>query len=164
MTGEEPVELMASVYSPPDDPRFAEVEETVSFMLRFPSNVIVNCFTSYGARDDKHQRLNFATAVADMPNAYQYQGQRLTIINRQDDATSEAQLTLNAPNQFSQEIDHMATCIIENRRPRTPGEEGVQDHILMEAIYQSAKSGQPVRFEAIDQIDAFRGPPAEIKG
>jgi predicted dehydrogenase len=133
-TGEEPVEIMASMYSPPDDPRFEEVEETVSFTLRFPSNVIVNCFTSYGARDDKHQRLNFATATADMPNAYLYKGQKLRIISREQDATSEAELTLQAKNQFASEIDHMATCVIENREPRTPGEEGWQDHVLMEAI------------------------------
>jgi predicted dehydrogenase len=162
LTGEEPVEIMATTFSPPGDPRYAEVEETVSFTLRFPSNLIANCFTSYGARDDKHQRLNFETAVADMPNAYMYQGQKLTIINRQEDATSEAQLTLQVPNQFAVEIDHMATCIIENRIPRTPGEEGMQDHLLMEAIYKSAETGQPVKLMPVDRLDAFRGPPAPI--
>jgi predicted dehydrogenase len=162
LTGEEPVEIMATTFSPPGDPRYAEVEETVSFTLRFPSNLIANCFTSYGARDDKHQRLNFETAVADMPNAYMYQGQKLTIINRQEDATSEAQLTLQVPNQFAVEIDHMATCIIENRIPRTPGEEGMQDHLLMEAIYKSAETGQPVKLTPVDRLDAFRGPPAPI--
>ncbi|WP_337268663.1 Gfo/Idh/MocA family protein [Oryzifoliimicrobium ureilyticus] len=163
MTGEEPVEIMATMYSPPGDPRYKEVEETVSFTLRFASNVIANCFTSYGARDDKHQRLNFETAVADMPNAYQYEGQKLAITSRQDDATSEANLTLHAPNQFAAEIDHMASCVIEDRIPRTPGEEGMQDHILMEAIYQSAQTGQPVKLQPAPKLDAFRGPPAEIK-
>lgn len=51
MTGEEPVEIFATTYSPPGDPRFAEVEETVSFMLRFPSSTIANCFTSYGGHN-----------------------------------------------------------------------------------------------------------------
>ncbi len=37
LTGEEPVEVFARTYSTPGDPRFAEVEETVSFTLRFPS-------------------------------------------------------------------------------------------------------------------------------
>ncbi len=50
MTGEEPVEIFATTYSPPGDRRFAEVEETVSFMLRFPSSTIANCFASYGER------------------------------------------------------------------------------------------------------------------
>ena len=58
LTGEEPSEVFAWTYAPPGDPRFAEVEQTVSFQLRFPSNFIAHCFASYGARDDKHQRLN----------------------------------------------------------------------------------------------------------
>ncbi|GMA76949.1 hypothetical protein GCM10025880_33660 [Methylorubrum aminovorans] len=35
LTGEEPVEVYAWSYAPPNDPRFASVEETVSFQLRF---------------------------------------------------------------------------------------------------------------------------------
>jgi predicted dehydrogenase len=117
----------------------------VSFTLRFPSGTIANCLTSYGARDDKRQRLNFATAVADMPNAYLYKGQQLVITRRDGDATSEARLSLQAPNQFAAEIDHMAACIIEGKAPRTPGEEGLRDHVLMEAIYRSAATGALVR-------------------
>ena len=164
LTGEEPVEIFAWTYAPPGDPRFAEVEETVSFQLRFPSQMIANCFASYGARDDKHQRLNFETAVADMPNAYLYQGQRLSITSREGDATSQNELVLTPRNQFAAEMDHMATCVLENRRPRTPGEEGVQDQVLMEAIYESARTGAPVRLQAPDRPDAFRGPPLAQEG
>jgi predicted dehydrogenase len=162
LTGEEPVEISATIYSPADDPRFAEVEETVSFSLRFPSNFIANCFTSYGARDDKYQRLNFAEATVGMPNAYKYEGQSLIIGQRQGENDGETELIIQAPNQFSQEIDHMATCVLENKEPYTPGEEGVQDHKLMEAIYEAARTGQPVRLEPQTGLDAFRGaPPTE---
>jgi predicted dehydrogenase len=115
VTGEEPVEIMATQYSPPSDERYAEVEETISFMLRFPSSAIVNCFASYGARDDKHQRLNFGTATVDMPNAYQYVGQSMTVTQRNGDDTGETRLVLTANKQFATEIDHMADCIIENK-------------------------------------------------
>jgi predicted dehydrogenase len=158
LTGEEPVELFAQTYSPPGDPRFAEVEESVSFTLRFPSNTFANCFCSYGGRDDKHQRLNLETVAADMPNAYQYQGQRLVLNRREGDATSNDELVLTPKNQFATEIDHMADCITTDRRPYTPGEEGVQDHKLMEAIYRSAATGRPVTFPKLDGLDRFRGP------
>jgi predicted dehydrogenase len=159
ITGEEPTEIFATTYSPPNDPRFAEVEETVSFMLRFPSNTIANCFTSYGGRDDKHQRMNLQTAAIDMPNCYQYIGQRMTVTARAGNATSNDELVLEAKNQFAQEIDHMADCVLTGRRPYTPGEEGVQDHKLMEAIYESARSGKPVSLPPTAGLDAFRGPP-----
>ena len=159
LTGEEPTGVFAWSITPAGDPRFAEVEETVSFQLRFPSGFLANCFTSYGGRDDKHQRLNFERAVVDMPNAYLYRGQRLVVTTRDGDATSQAELVLKPKNQFAAEIDHMAECILHDRRPRTPGEEGVQDHVLMEAIYESARTGAPVTLPKVDGFDAFRGPP-----
>ena len=91
-----------------------------------------------------------------MPNAYQYQGQALTVIGRRDDATSLDRWVLDAKNQFATEIDHMADCVMGNTRPHTPGEEGVQDHLLMEAIYRSAAQGQPVRLPAYDGLDRYR--------
>src|SRR6184192_3361513 len=36
LTGREPTEVNAMIYSTPDDPRFKEVEEHVNFQLRFP--------------------------------------------------------------------------------------------------------------------------------
>ena len=49
VTGEEPTEVSAMEYTTPNDPRFAEVEETINFQLRFPSGVLANCSSSYGA-------------------------------------------------------------------------------------------------------------------
>jgi predicted dehydrogenase len=161
VTGEEPVEVYASIYSPPNDPRFAEVEETVSFTLRFPSNTYANCFTSYGGRDDKHARMNLETAVVDMPNVYLYQGQQMIVTARQGDATSQNELVLTPKNQFAAEIDHMAECVLTGRKPYTPGEEGVQDHKIIEAIYESARTGKPIKLAPVAGLDAFRGPPPE---
>ncbi|RYX96690.1 MAG: Gfo/Idh/MocA family oxidoreductase [Comamonadaceae bacterium] len=145
ISGEEPVEVMAWQHSPTGDPRFAEVEATVSFMLRFPSGLVANCHTSYDAREDKHQRIQLNRATIDMPNAYAYEGQRLFIGERHGDDSGNTELTLAPVNQFAAEIDHMAECVIEGKTPDTPGEEGVRDHVLMEAIYESARSGRPVK-------------------
>lgn len=161
LTGEEPIEVYASIYSPPGDPRYAEVEETVQFTLRFPSHTVANCITSYGGRDDKYQRLNLETAAIDMPNAFMYQGQRMSIIERDGDATRNGELTLQPKNQFVQEIDHMADCILTGQEPWTPGEEGVQDHKVMEAIYESARTGQPVKLKPVEGLDHFRGKPPQ---
>lgn len=159
ITGEEPIEVFAHTYSPPGDARYAQVEETVQFTLRFPSNTFANCLTSYGGRDDKYQRLNLEGATLDMPNAFLYEGQRLSVIERDDTATRNGELTLERKDQFAQEIDHMAECVLTGREPWTPGEEGVQDHKLMEAIYESARTGQPVKLAPVEGLDHFRGPP-----
>ncbi|WP_298093183.1 Gfo/Idh/MocA family oxidoreductase [uncultured Sphingomonas sp.] len=164
LTGEEPTEVYAEQFSPPGDPRYAEVEETVAWTMRFPSNFMAQCLTSYGARDDKHQRLNFATATIDMPNAYKYQGQQLYVAQNQGDMDERQQVILPQKNQFAAEMDHMADCVLTNRQPRTPGEEGVQDHVIMEAIFESAKTGRPVKLKAYGGKDVFRGPPLPPEG
>ncbi|SFP38373.1 Gfo/Idh/MocA family protein [Sphingomonas rubra] len=160
LTAEEPVEVYAEQFSPPGDPRYAEVEETVAWTMRFPSNFIAQCLTSYGARDDKSQKLNFATATLDMPGAYRYRGQQMFVAQNVGEMDERQQVNIPPRNQFAAEIDHMADCILQDRRPRTPGEEGLQDHVVMEAIYESARTGRPVKLKAYPGKDVFRGPPA----
>jgi predicted dehydrogenase len=145
VSGQEPVEVFATTYSPPGDPRYADVEETVNFMLRFPSGLVANCMASYGAREDKWQRLQLEQATLDMPNAYDYEGQRLLVGRRRDDDKVQEEIVITAKNQFAAEIDHMAECVRTGQAPRTPGEEGLKDQVLMEAIYESARSGRAVK-------------------
>lgn len=144
LSGEEPVEVSAHLHSPPGDPRYAEVEETVAWTMRFPSGFLAQCLTSYGARDDKYQRLNLAGGTIDMPNAYKYRGQQLFVQQNEGGEDVRRQVIVGEKNQFAEEIDHMAESILADRTPRTPGEEGLKDHIIMEAIYRSAKTSRPV--------------------
>jgi predicted dehydrogenase len=158
LTGQEPVEVFARQYSPPGDPRYAEVEETMAFTMRFPSEFLAQCLTSYGARDDKAQVLNFARATVQMPGAYRYRGQQMYVAQNAGGMDERQQVNIPPKNQFAEEIDHMADCILADRRPRTPGEEGLQDHVVMEAIYESARTGRPVALKRYDGLDVFRGP------
>ncbi len=160
--GEEPVEVYASIHSPPDDPRFAEVESTVSFTLRFPSGAIANCASSYSAHEYRNMRVLGANGAAEIENAFAYEGQRLRLSRRDGMAEATVELSLGRKNQFSLEIDHFAQCIRSGAQPRTPGEEGLQDHVLMAAIYESARTGRPVRFAPVSGRDVFRGPIPEV--
>jgi predicted dehydrogenase len=64
---------------------------------------------------------------------------------------------ISAKNQFALEMDHMAECVLENKRPHTPGEEGLQDQKIMEALYQAASTRSPVILPTITTLDTFRG-------
>lgn len=55
-------------------------------------------------------------------------------------------------------MDHFSDCIQQDKKPFTPGEEGLQDHRIMDAIYQSAAQNKPVALPTITTIDTFRGP------
>ena len=157
--GEEPVEVFARQWSTPDDPRFREVEENVSFMLRFPSGVVANCFTGYGAHDGKPMRVHLENAWINIENAFSYRGQSMRIGHRAGRHAAIDQIAIGARNQFALELDHFAQCITQDLRPHTPGEEGVQDQLLMEAIYRSAETGAPVTLPEVAGRDTTRGPP-----
>jgi predicted dehydrogenase len=48
-------------------------------------------------------------------------------------------------DHFGAEMDHMSDCVLNNKTPLTPGEEGLRDLTIMTAIYQAANSGQTVK-------------------
>jgi predicted dehydrogenase len=158
ISGEEPVEVEAQMWSTPNDPRFREVEEAVTWLMRFPSGLHAACTTHYGTH--KAQTLHAHTPQAHIifENAFAYRGQKLRVSRVEDGMETDSTITIPPKNQFALEIDHMAECVLTNRKPRTPGEEGVQDHVVMEAIYKAAETRGVVTLDAPTERDAFRGP------
>ena len=160
LSGEEPTEVQAMQYSTPNDPRFAEVEEQVSFTLRFPSGFFASGLTSYGVHDSKRFRLHGETGWAELDPAFPYVGQSMRLGRKRPGTNIEDvdQPRLEAKNQFALELDHMAACVQSNQRPHTPGEEGMQDMRVIAAIYEATQSGNTVKLPAVPGLDAFRGP------
>ncbi len=161
LSGEEPVEIYARIATAPNDPRFREVEETVSFSLRFPSGMLADCATSYGMHESRHLQVHTEAGSFQLENAFAYEGQQLRVSHRDGGAESVDQIRLGQKKQFALEIDHMADCILNNRQPHTPVEEGVQDHVLTEAIYKSAWTNRPVSLPRVEGKDVTRGPAPE---
>ena len=155
LTGEEPVEVGAHLQSAPGDRRFAEVEDTVAWWMRFPNGALAQCLCSYGAADSKTYRAMGENGWIELSPAFNYSGLRM----RAGHGTSIEEINPAPSNQFALEMDHFAECVANDRKPYTPGEEGVQDHRVMAAIYQAASSGRPVALEKFTKKDAFRGPP-----
>ena len=157
LTGEEPTEVMASTYSTPGDPRFREVEESVLWQMRFPSGIQSNNVTSYGFHEDRRYRVHAATGWFGLDPAFAYHGLQPELSYATGKIEHRERPQIGDKNQFALEMDHMAQCVMENKTPYTPGEEGLQDHRIMEAIYLSAKTGKPVKLPTIATRDTFRG-------
>jgi predicted dehydrogenase len=157
LLGEEPTEVFAYQHSTPNDPRFREVEEQVTWQMRFPSGVVANCASGYGYHEHRQYRVLAERGWAMMQPAFAYQGLELKRSRAEGMMELTEDVKLAEKNQFALEIDHFAECVREDKTPFTPGEEGLQDHRIMEAIYQSAREGKPVKLPAVDGLDAFRG-------
>lgn len=161
LLGEEPVEISAMIHTTKGDPRFREVEENVVWHMRFPSGTLVSCMTGYDSHDSRRYRVHGTLGWVDMDPAFSYNDLRLRYAHAEGAVEHAEELRIAEKNQFTLEIDHFADCVKKDKMPFTPGEEGVQDHRLMEAIYEAAKTGRTVAVKPASgqkQMDAFRGP------
>jgi predicted dehydrogenase len=141
VTGEEPIEINAMTYTTPGDVRFKEVEETINFQLRFPSGILANCTSSYGYSGQNRYRVVTSKGWFELEPATQYTGLRMYV--HHDNATEER--LLPERDHFALEMDHMSSCVLENKEPLTPGEEGLRDLTIMMGIYEAAKTGKTVK-------------------
>ncbi len=161
ITGEEPVEITARTTQPKDDPRFREVEDLCAFTLRFPSGVLATCSSGYSYRENRFLRVMGTEAWAGLDPAFGYDNLTMQIGRRAGMSAGVEQRRWSPKNQFALEMDAFAEAIARDRTPLTPGEEGLQDMKVIEAIYQAAASGAVVHMTPSAKLDATRGPPPE---
>lgn len=140
LSGEEPTEINALIYTTPNDPRFKEVEENINFQLRFPSGILANCTSSYGYDSQSHYRVVGTKGWLEMEPATVYRGLRMRV--HHDGVTEERSLPVL--DHFALEMDHMSECVMQNKEPLTPGEEGQRDLKIIMAVYSAAKTGKTV--------------------
>lgn len=57
---------------------------------------------------------------------------------------TDFQPNINEKDQFAREMDHMALCLMRHQQPHTPGEDGLQDRRIIEAI-ESARTDRPIK-------------------
>jgi len=141
LTGEEPTEINAMMYNAPGDPRFKEVEETINFQLRFPGGVLANCTSSYGYVSQSHYRVIGSDGWLDLDPATWYTGLRMRVGRK----NTIEEVDLPERDHFALEMDHMSECVMTDKQPLTPGEEGLRDMTLIMAIYEAARAGKTVK-------------------
>ena len=134
VTGQEPISVTAQEYKT-DPVKFAEVDETVTWQLAFPDGAIANSTTSYIAST---QRLYAAAERGwfEVNPSYSYSG----IKGR----TSQGPMDFPQINQQAAQMDAFADCVLNDRESKVNGHEGLQDMKVVEAIYESIKTGSSV--------------------
>ena len=136
LTGEEPGDIKANSSVIDRDGRFEEVEENDSWTMKFPSGIVASCNTTYGANGANYFKVHGSKGSMQMDPAFGYDGMHLT--GQLDGQTIDEPETEHDPRDFTRQADYFADCVWSNREPKTNGEEGLRDTILMSQIYQSA--------------------------
>lgn len=135
LAGENPTEVVAQGHNLPE-PRFADIDDTVHFQLKFPSGVHASCSSSYSFAGANNYRVlgTRGTLVADPATGYS--GHRLVINGR------EAQV--ENVNHFAAQMDDLSRCIREGGTVKTPGEMGLRDILILEAVLESMRTHKAI--------------------
>jgi len=143
ITGEEPTQISAYSSVIDHDGRFNEVEENISWTMKFPSGIVASCNSTYGANMDGFYRVHGSKGTIHVEPAFGYQGIHL-IGHIAGAARGDSGKPLDDleqekdPAQFVRQAEYFARCIVNNTKPGPSGEEGLRDMKLMMQIYKSA--------------------------
>jgi len=131
-TGEEPVAVTAREEKTRPE-LFREVDETIHFTLEFPSGCIAHGISSYNMNLN-HLKVKAAKGDFELSQAYRYGGMA--------GKTPEGIMNFPQINQQAAQMDDFSTCIMQQQPTRVPGEMGLKDMKVVEAIYRSVASGK----------------------
>jgi glucose-fructose oxidoreductase len=142
---DEPVEVTAFTATGAD-PKFKEVPEMTSAILRFPGDRLASFVCGFGeAKTSAYQVLGTKGDLR-MDPAYSHTGERKMAVTV-DGKTKET--TFKDVDQIAPEIVYFSDCVREGRRPEPDGREGLIDLWIIEAIKSSAQKGMAVPLQPV---------------
>ncbi|CCH00925.1 oxidoreductase domain protein [Fibrella aestuarina BUZ 2] len=141
--GQLPVSVTARFHPITDREKFTEVEEGMTFQLQFADGTVADCRTSY---NDTYNKLRAEAAKGwfELEPAYGYGGIR--------GKTSRGNMKLDNVNQQARQMDAFAQCVLNGTPTTLPGELGLRDVQLIEAIYEAARTGKKVATRHIQPV------------
>lgn len=134
--GQEPVAVLNGRHETTRPQVYTEVDETTYFTLEFPEGVKGNGATSFG-HGWNTLRVDAINGWYELSPFQSYSGIR--------GITSDGKrLIKSIPNQQAGQMDNDALAIINDTAVMVPGEEGLKDIRIVEAIYESTQMGKRV--------------------
>lgn len=134
-TGLEPVAVRAQEGPKKNKEKFKTVEESLTWQMEFPENIIAECKTSY-SEEMSMLRAEAENGWAELSPAYGYGGIK--------GKTSDGEMKFPQVNQQARQMDDFAQAVRDGRDTPLPGEMGRQDVKILQAIYKAMETGQRV--------------------
>lgn len=134
--GEEPINVIAQASTTRPE-IYKEVEETMMFQLEFPSGARAACQSSFGINMN-HLQVNYEKGWLKMEPQSGYG-------NNKGNMSDGTMINFPLSSQQPKQMDEDAQAILQNKPLIVPGEEGLRDITIVEAIYKSVKTGGLVK-------------------
>jgi glucose-fructose oxidoreductase len=128
--------------------KLAEVDESTASILLFEGDRVASFVTSFNAADVAEYRIVGTKGQLEVDPAYEYAeglAYRLSVNGK------TVRKRIGKRDQFAPELLHFSDCILKNREPEPSGEEGLQDVRIVEALYESARTGKAVRIPPYEE-------------
>lgn len=134
-TGREPLAVTAR-HEVTRPALFHEVDEITYFDLEFPDGIRANCMTTFAGNPNR-LRIECTDGWYKLEPFQSYSGIK--------GSTSDGK-TINQviQDQQARQMDNDALAILNNKPMRVPGEEGLKDIRVVEAIFKAAETGKRV--------------------
>lgn len=141
---ENPVEVIAQSWVH-DAKKFREVEEGITFRLRFPSGLIVQAASTYSAAPSSFMYVQGSAGWASLSPAFPFEETRQLVARI---GKRQIEQTFESMDEFAPEIDAFASAILRGGTVKPDGNEGYKDMIILDAIYRAARSGRalPIKY------------------
>lgn len=134
--------LEATAYSWTVHPeRFDEIEENISFQLKFPEGLLMEASASFGAAQCSFLQVMGEKGWAALNPAYAFDEER-RIFGKVGGKWFEKKF--EPMEEFHLELDHLAECILHDKNPLPDGETGKRDVAVMDAVYDAARRRKEV--------------------
>ena len=131
-TGKEPLFVTAKEEKTRPD-LFSEVDETIHWELEFPDQFKTTGKSSYN-NNWSYLQVQAEKGKFELSPSYGYGGL--------DGSTSKGRMPFPNINQQAAQMDDFAMCVKKQIATRVPGEEGLKDMKVIDAIYRSIASGK----------------------
>jgi len=137
----EPIEVLGATANK-GEKRFRRIEEMTSAVMRFPGERLASFTCSFGATDVGRYALIGTKGRLTADPAYEY-----AMAIKHQTTIGERTKTKIFPkrDQFAAEISYFSGCILNHTEPEPSGLEGLADVRIVQAIYESARTGKTVR-------------------
>lgn len=134
-TGEEPIAVTAR-HETTRPEIYDQADETTYFALEFPSGATADCMTTFG-RGVNDLNVKCSDGGYGLSPFQSYSGIK-------GETSDGKKLNQRIPNQQAKQMDDDSRAIMDNTEVIVPGEEGLKDIRVVEAIFKSAKEGKRV--------------------
>ena len=117
------------------------VDDTTTAVLRFPGDRLAQFCVSNSVAGVSSYRIGGNKGDLRVEPAYDYVDALVHYLTIDEETKKKA---FKKGDQFAPELRYFSECILNDREPEPSGEEGFCDMRVVEAILESARTGQPV--------------------